>query len=79
MRWDDHVGWENCLVKPSKIVSVFPILNSDPPMVHIELLCSVCGQADGLKLNLDDPGDVSWLRRHDFYFVCGRHRHSGSI
>ena len=65
-------------MKPSKILSIAPIFNSDPPGVHIELLCSLCGETDGLMLNLDEPSDLSWLRRYDFYFVCGRHRHLGS-
>jgi hypothetical protein len=61
-------------VKPSEIVSVAPILNSDPASVDVEVICSLCGEVDILIVNLDDPGDLSWLRRHDFYFVCGRHR-----
>jgi len=61
-------------VNPSKILSVAAIFNSDPPGVRIELLCSLCEELDILVVNLDEPGDLSWLRRHDFYFVCGRHR-----
>ena len=65
-------------MNPSKILSVSPIFNSNPPSVHVEVLCSLCGETDALALNLDQPGDLSWLRRDDFYFVCGRHRHFGS-
>jgi hypothetical protein len=62
-------------VKPSKILSVAPIFNSDPASVHIELSCSLCDEVDHLIVKLDHPaGDPSWLRRNDFYFVCGRHR-----
>jgi hypothetical protein len=42
--------------------------------VHIEVICSLCDQADVLVVNLTQPGNLSWLRRHDFYFVCSRHR-----
>ena len=62
-------------MKPSKILSVAPIFDSDPASVHIEVLCSLCDQVDVLVVNLNEPGNLSWLRRHDFYFVCGRHRH----
>ena len=62
-------------MKPSKVLSVSPIFNGDPASVYIEVLCSVCGEADALALNLDQPGDLTWLRRREFYFVCGRHRH----
>jgi hypothetical protein len=68
---------EPLLVNPSKILSIAPIFDSDPASVHIELLCSICGEADALVLNLEQPGNLSWFRRHDFYFVCGRHRHVG--
>jgi hypothetical protein len=64
-------------VSPSKILSVTPIFNSDPPSVDVEVICSLCGEVDILLVNLGDPGDLSWLRRNDFYFVCGRHRHLG--
>lgn len=57
---------------PSKILSVLPILNSNPSGVYVELLCSLCDEIDVLDLNLDS--NLSWLRQHDFYFVCGRHR-----
>jgi hypothetical protein len=63
-------------VKPSKILSVAPIFDSDPASVRIELSCSLCDEMDILSLNLKQPvGALSWLRRHDFYFVCTRHRH----
>jgi hypothetical protein len=39
-------------VKPSKILSVTMIFNSDPPNVHIKLLCSLRGEADALMLQL---------------------------
>jgi hypothetical protein len=66
-------------VKPSKILSVAPIFDSDPASVCIELSCSLCDEMDSLSLNLNQPvGALSWLRRHDFYFVCMRHRHSPS-
>jgi hypothetical protein len=61
-------------VNPSKILSVAPIFNSDPPSVHVEVLCWLCDQVDTLVVNLDEPGSLSWLRRCDFYFVSGRHR-----
>jgi hypothetical protein len=64
----------SCFVNPSKILSVAAIGNSDPPSVRIEVLCSLCAEADVLAVNLNQPGDLSWLRRHDFYFVCARHR-----
>ncbi len=61
-------------VKPSKILFVAPIFNSDPASVGIEVLCSLCDEVDMLVVNLGQPaGDLSWLRQ-DFYFVCGRHR-----
>jgi hypothetical protein len=53
-------------VKPSKILSITPISNSDPPSVHIEVQCSLCDEVDSLVVNLNQPGDLSWLRRHDF-------------
>jgi hypothetical protein len=59
---------------PSKILSVASVFNSDPPSVHVDVLCSLCGEADFLVVNLNEPGNLSWLWRHDFYFVCGRHR-----
>ena len=38
-------------------------------------LCSLCDEVDTLLVNLPErAGDLSWLRRNDFYFVCGRHR-----
>jgi hypothetical protein len=56
-------------VKPSKILSVAPIFNSDPASVHIELSCSLCDEVDILMVNLLEPeGDLSWMRRNDFYF-----------
>jgi hypothetical protein len=62
-------------LKPSKILSIAPIFNSDPTGVHIEVLCSLCDQVDILVVDLNElAGDLSWLRRQDFYFVCGRHR-----
>jgi hypothetical protein len=62
-------------VMPSKILSVVPITNGDPPSVSIEVLCSLCDEVDILVLNLLKPADgLSWLRKNDFYFVCGRHR-----
>ena len=62
-------------VKPSKILSVSPVFNSDPPSVSIEVVCSLCDEVDILVVNLLEPeGDLSSLRRNDFYFVCGRHR-----
>lgn len=62
-------------LKPSKILSVAPIFNSDPTSVHIELSCSLCNELDILVVDLNElAGDLSWLRRQDFYFVCGRHR-----
>ena len=62
-------------MNPSKILSVAAIFNSDPSSVHIEVLCSLCSEADFLVVNLNEPGSLSWLwRQHDFYFVCGRHR-----
>jgi hypothetical protein len=62
-------------VKPSKILSVAPIFNSDLPSVSIEVRCSLCDEVDTLVVNLNhQAGDLSWLRRDDFYFVCGRHR-----
>jgi len=46
-RLTDRYGQlRSCLVKPGKIPSVAPIFNSDPPSVHIELLCSLCDQVD---------------------------------
>jgi hypothetical protein len=60
-------------MKPSRVLSVAPIFDSEPQCVHVEVLCSVCGESDALALNLEHPGDLSWLRRFDFYFVCGRH------
>jgi len=62
-------------VKPSRILSVDPIINSELSSVHIELLCSLCDGTDAVALNLDQLGDLSWLRRCDFYFFCWRHRH----
>ena len=62
-------------MKPSKILSVAPIFDTDPVSVRIELTCSLCDEMDILAVNLNQPaGNLSWLRRHDFYFVCGRHR-----
>ena len=62
-------------VKPSKILFVAPIFNGDPASVYIELSCSLCDEVDTLLVNLPErAGDLSWLRRNDFYFVCGRHR-----
>ena len=62
-------------MKPSKILSVAPIFDTDPASVRIELTCSLCDEMDILAVNLNQPaGNLSWLRRHDFYFVCGRHR-----
>ena len=72
---DQPATGHSAFVNPSKIQSVAAILNSDPPSVRIKLLCSLCGELDFLVVNLDDPGVLSLLRRHDFYFVCGRHRH----
>lgn len=66
------------LVNPSKVLCVIPVFNSDPPSVDVEVTCSLCGEVDTLIVNLEDPGDLAWLRRSDFYFVCGRHRHLGS-
>jgi hypothetical protein len=68
------VGSEKCLVKPSRILSIGPVSNSDPPNVPVELMCSLCDEVEIVVVNLNEPGDLSWLRRHDFYFVCGRHR-----
>ena len=34
-------------VEPSKIVSVLPILNSDPQTIQIEVLCSLCDELAG--------------------------------
>jgi hypothetical protein len=65
-------------MNPSKILSIAPVSNSDPPSVHIELQCSLCSQVDAVVVNLNEPGNLFWLRRHDFYFVCGRHRRSNS-
>jgi hypothetical protein len=62
----------------SKILSVVAIFGSDPPSVHVDVQCSLCGEADLLVVNLNQPGNLSWLRRHDFYFVCGCHRRSNS-
>lgn len=62
-------------MNPSKILSVPAIFNSDPPCVDVEAICSLCGEVDVLVVNLNEPGNLSWLRRNDFYFVCGRHRH----
>ncbi len=64
------------LVNPSKILSIAPVFNSDPASVHIEVFCSICGETDGLLLNLEERRNLSWLRRNDFYFVCGRHHYS---
>jgi len=62
-------------VKPSKILSVAPIFNGDPPSVNIEVRCSLCDEVDTLVVNLNhQAGDLSWLRRDHFHFVCGRHR-----
>ena len=62
-------------MKTSKILSVAPIFNSDPASVYIELSCSLCDEVDTLVVNQPErAGDISWLRRNDFYFVCGRHR-----
>jgi len=61
-------------VNPSKVISIVAVLNSDPPTVAIEVLCSLCDEVEVLELNLDKLGSLSWLRRSDFYFVCGRHR-----
>ena len=62
-------------MKPSKILSVVPIINGDPQSVSVEVLCSLCDQVDTLIVNLLEPADnLSWLRKTDFYFVCGRHR-----
>jgi len=66
-------------VKPSRILSVAPIFNSDPASVHIEVSCSLCDEIDGLILNLDEPKKLSWLRREDFYFICARHRHHSRL
>jgi hypothetical protein len=33
-------------VKPSKILSVAPIFNSDPSSLSIEVLCSLCNEVD---------------------------------
>jgi hypothetical protein len=63
----------NGLMKPSKILSVVPIINSDPLSVDIELQCSLCDEVETLILSLN-PDNLSWLRKNDFYFVCGRHR-----
>ena len=63
------------LVNPSKILSVGSIFNRDDlASVHIEVLCSLCDEVDTVVVTLKEPGDLSWLWRHDFYFVCGRHR-----
>lgn len=66
-------------MKPSRVLSVAPIFDSEPQCVHVEVLCSVCGESDALALNLDHPGDLSWLRRFDFYFVCDAIAMSDSI
>lgn len=68
------VGLRIDFVNPSKILSIAPIFNSNPQSVHVEVLCSLCGEPDGLVLNLEEPRNLGWLRRHDFYFVCWRHR-----
>ena len=52
-------------VKPGKVLSVAPIFNSDPASVYIEVLCSVCGEAGALALNLDQPSDLTWLLRRE--------------
>ena len=62
-------------LKPSKILSVAPVFNSDPPSIQSEVTCSLCDEVDTLIIDLNQPaGDLAWLRRNDFYFVCGRHR-----
>ena len=38
-------------MKPSKILSVAPIFNSDPASVYIELSCSLCDEVDTLVVN----------------------------
>ena len=43
-------------MRPAKILSYVPIINSDPRSVHIEIRCSVCGEVDSLVLSLHDSG-----------------------
>jgi hypothetical protein len=65
-------------VKPSTILSVAPIMNSDPPTVYIELSCSVCDEPEILIVSLADATDHFRWPEREFYFVCERHRASNS-
>jgi hypothetical protein len=63
-----HCGrLEELPVKLSKTLSIDPILNNNPPGLHIDLLCSLCGETDGLMLSLTNPvicrsyGDTTFL------------------
>lgn len=64
----------SCLDGPQQNPVCRRCLQQRSPSVHVDVLCSLCGEADFLVLNLSQPGNLSWLWRHDFYFVCGRHR-----
>jgi len=50
---DRYGQLRSCVVKPSKILSIAPILNSDPRSMHVELLCSLCDEVDSLVMNLN--------------------------
>jgi hypothetical protein len=74
-----HCGrLEELPVKPSKTLSIDPILNTDPPGVHIELLCSLCGETDGLMLSLTNPVICRSYGDTTFILFCGRHCYLGS-
>ena len=60
-------------MKPSTILSVAPVMNSDPPAVHIELTCALCGEEEILILTVFEIGDFSQYG-DELHFVCSRHR-----
>ena len=74
-RW--HIVRIGAKVKPSKILSVAPVVNSDPPAVHVELSCSLCGKTDVIVLSRDEA-DKYRQPPIGFYFICFRHRVSGT-
>jgi hypothetical protein len=44
------------------------------PDTNIRSQACRCDKVDILFVNLNEPDNLFWLRRRDFYFVCGPHR-----
>lgn len=58
-------------MKPGKVLSVVTISGSEPPSVSAQLLCSVCGAQEWVKLSRDDVEELKGKKQ--FYSVCSKH------